>query len=233
MTYNIADWQAYPRGFKDGQKLRPTLAHLCSPSARSEYERGYVDGCEYALAHPKQSKRKEASVKPKIVMPKGPSFTVEVTHAIMDHARVRDSSHCMIAMAIRDVMPQMSSIAVDLQTIRFTDRGQGYRYSYLTPRIAQRALIDFDQGVMPEPFSFRLMGAHVTLMTHKPKMQTPRSMTEGQRAALAKATGVLRGTSIVVDNEGNGSQPRRVGGALPPLSRFARRREFGLKSLKM
>lgn len=236
MKYPTPDWKACWQGCEDGKKGRPNRAHLCSPAAREDYHRGYADGQEHLLANPpKQRKRKEEPVSaPKPKFPKGPQFTVNVTAAIMTHARERDSAHCMIAMAIRDVVPQMTSIAVDLQTIRFSDPEAGYRYSYLTPRIAQEALIDFDQGVMPEPFSFRLMGAHVTLMTHKrPGGATPRSMTEAQKVSLAKATLTLRGNrGGVVRGAGSGAQPLRVGGALPPMSRFARRREFGLKALK-
>jgi hypothetical protein len=235
----IPDWQAFTRGFSDGRAGKPYVAHHCSIPTRPEYQRGYLEGVEYAKAN--QPERKESSmakVKTMATPPKGPVLVVNVTTQIMDHARVRDSSHCMIAMAIRDVAPQMASIAVDIQTIRFTDREKGWRYSYLTPRIAQKALIDFDQGVMPEPFNFRLGGAHVTKMTHKLHVQTPREMTDGQKEAVAKMRKVLRGNdpmakaSIMLDHEGNGEQPRRLGGTLPPLSRFARRREFGLKALK-
>ena len=217
------DCLAYPKGFKDGRSGTPILSRQFSREAREEYMRGYVDGRDYAAAHPKpERKRKEASMSGRgqapfkaVKVPRGPSFTVSVTHAIMDHARIRDSSHCMIAMAIRDVRPDLKSISVDIQTIRFSDPAKGYRYSYLTPRIVQEAIINFDDGVMPEPFEFKLMGAHVTLMTVHPKVQTPRSS-----GPMLASGGV------------DSTRPRRVGGPLPPRSSLARRREFGLKALK-
>jgi hypothetical protein len=174
--------------------------------------------------------------------PKGPQLIVDVTHAIMEHARVRDSSHCMIAMAVRDIMPEMRSIAVDLQTIRFTNREKGYRYTFLTHRIAQVALVQFDQGIMPEPFKFRLTGAHVTKMLHKPKVQTPRSMSEAQKAGLIKANRVLHGEdnarldklkTTLATPRSKTERLLRVGGTPPPLGNFARRREFGLKGLRI
>jgi hypothetical protein len=171
----------------------------------------------------------------KAKFPRGPQFKVEVSREIMEHARVRDSSHCMVAMAVRDVMPQAASIAVDIQTIRFSLRDKGLRYTYLTPRQAQVAIIQFDQGIMPEPFSFRLTGAHVTRIARHPKVQTPRATqeTEARKAALRKANQVRLGKlKLTLGSGQNGpGSVRRVGGLPPPLSNFARRRQFGLKAL--
>lgn len=120
--------------------------------------------------------------------PKAPKLTVRVTKEVMDHSRQRDSSHCMIAMAIRDALPAASSIAVDIQTIRFSLPEKRIRCTYLTPRMAQVAIIEFDQGRMPDPFSFKLAGAHVTSMYRRLYVDTPRQrLTEKQREALAKA----------------------------------------------
>jgi hypothetical protein len=82
-------------------------------------------------------------------------------HVVVDEERIRnsvrrDSRHCMISEAIQVAAPDLATISTDLQSIRFTDPKRRLRFAYMTPRIAQLALIDFDQGVQPEPFSFWL-----------------------------------------------------------------------------
>jgi len=67
-----------------------------------------------------------------------------------------DAIHCMIAESIREKFPQARWILVDMQTIRWTDRQRGIRYTYLTPRSAQRALLKFDSGEPVIPFSMGL-----------------------------------------------------------------------------
>lgn len=82
--------------------------------------------------------------------------TVQVTQAHIDLATPADSSHCMIADALHDALPDAKKISVDLQTIRFTEPAKGQRYTYLTPTIAQDYLVAFDQGLPLEPFQFVL-----------------------------------------------------------------------------
>lgn len=83
-----------------------------------------------------------------------PRPTVQVTRQIIEAAKRRDSSHCMIAEAIKLAVPNATSVAVDLQTIRWTDRERNLRYIYLTPRIGQINLVKFDQGDEDiEPFT--------------------------------------------------------------------------------
>lgn len=82
--------------------------------------------------------------------------TVKITPDIIESATRRDSSHCMISDAIREQHPDAAMIATDLATIRFTDRKTKKRYIYLTPPLAQRALVNFDQGIPAEPFQFVL-----------------------------------------------------------------------------
>jgi hypothetical protein len=75
-----------------------------------------------------------------------------------DHVRTakrRDSHHCMIADAVRD-KTKTNFVLVDLQSIRFSNLKTGKRYFYLTPPIAQKAIIAFDRGQRVEPFSFTL-----------------------------------------------------------------------------
>ena len=97
---------------------------------------------------------------------RAPQLRVVVTAEIIAKSQQRDSSHCMLAEAVKEAAraagfhPKFPG--VDLQTIRFTDPDNGYRYTYLTPRRCQVALIDFDQGRETEPFVFQLRGGQVT-----------------------------------------------------------------------
>lgn len=164
---------------------------------------------------------------------RSPAVTITVPQDVIDTSTLRDSSHCMIADAIQQQIPEAKYISVDLATIRFTDPQAGVRYIYLTPRGAQTALLDFDQGEKPEPFKFRLEGAHVVL---------------AGTARKGKAELVPRSTSST-----NRTRPVRTGGESPPIgplaggaptrrngdpgegtgagNRTGRRRQFGLRAI--
>lgn len=174
-------------------------------------------------------------------LPKGPNFSVNVTAEVMELSRDRDSSHCMVAMAVKDAMPKATSISVDLQTIRFSLPDKRLRYTYLTPRVAQLAIIQFDQGKMPEPFSFKLAGAHVTTMYTKRRRGIPHgTLTPAQQAALAKAQRFAPShvpdhpelTKTRLATRDRTSVPDRIGGHLLPRTPLARRRAFGLRALR-
>jgi hypothetical protein len=85
-----------------------------------------------------------------------PSLTVHIDQQAIEHSKRRNSAHCMIAEAIRQQLPTATGIAVDLATMRWTDPAKKLRYVYLTPRAAQIALIDYDRGINPQPFAFKL-----------------------------------------------------------------------------
>jgi len=70
----------------------------------------------------------------------------------------------MIADAIADKLPGVRNISVDMMSIRWSDPLKGWRYTYLTPKPAQGALIDFDMGIACEPFNFEVRGGHATPM---------------------------------------------------------------------
>jgi len=86
----------------------------------------------------------------------------QITQDIIDNACRQDSRHCMIAEAIKTQIPNASNVIVDIATIRFSDQKKGLRYIYLTPPIAQKALVDFDDGISITPFAFRVKTAQVT-----------------------------------------------------------------------
>jgi hypothetical protein len=141
---------------------------------------------------------------------------VRITPAIIADAVKRDSGHCMIAEAIRLVRPKATAIAVDLQTIRFSDPQRWCRYTYLTPRRAQEALIAFDQGDPTiEPFTFRLERGQAAPMG-------------GKWAPKKKRAAKLVNTPRELERR---NVPNIEGGKTPPVSAL-RRRQFGLRALK-
>jgi hypothetical protein len=87
-----------------------------------------------------------------------PRIKIQVTKEIIANACKADSARCMIADALKVAYPDAQAVIVDLQLIRFSDPKSGRRYEYLTPQRCQVGLVDFDQGIPPEPFEFRLQG---------------------------------------------------------------------------
>lgn len=75
-----------------------------------------------------------------------PRLSVEVTADRWDRAVQSDSGGCLIADAIKDQYPHLSSVRVDMSTIRASDLAKGERYTWLTPSDAQNILLWFDQG---------------------------------------------------------------------------------------
>lgn len=163
--------------------------------------------------------------------PHAPRVTVDVDAATIAASIPRDSSHCMIAEAIKASIPGATRISVDLQSIRFSDPAKRLRYVYLTPRAAQVALIRFDGGHPPEPFSMRLQGGQVTAMSpagrKEPAEDRERRVVRQRELRQAE----LLATQALV-SEGTGVPPARVGGRRPPLMTFARRRTYGLRALE-
>lgn len=83
-------------------------------------------------------------------------ITVNVTEELIEAAIPLDSSHCMIADAIKATVPEARSVVVDLAAIRWTNVKEGKRYIYFTPGSVQDVLLQFDNGVKPQPFRFVL-----------------------------------------------------------------------------
>lgn len=88
-----------------------------------------------------------------------PRPRVEITQELIDRAIPKDSGHCVIADAITAQVPGASSVSVDLQSVRYTDRAAGVRYIWLTPTQAQDLLLAFDYGAPIEPQTIRFGGA--------------------------------------------------------------------------
>ena len=177
--------------------------------------------------------------------PRAPRLTIQITPERIEESKERDSSHCMIAEAVKAAYPGASRVSVDLQTIRFTDPQRHHRYTYLTPRTAQLSLIDFDQGDTPAPFSFVLRGGHVTYAGSQQTKRLQRALADGAEDDAAAAEAAERNRRVVTDAQRaasransqkamlarqvlvsragevdpSGKVPDRVGGAAPPVGK--------------
>jgi hypothetical protein len=100
---------------------------------------------------------------------RAPQLNFPITDEMIETAIPKDSAHCMIADGLRAALPHAQQISVDLATIRYTDPRTGRRYIYLTPTPAQVALLDFDQGSKPKPFTVKAHAAQILLTSAGPK----------------------------------------------------------------
>jgi len=158
---------------------------------------------------------------------KGPRITIQVTQDIIDFAERGNSSHCAAAMAIEQQCPWANRVCVDIQTIRFTDTRTGLRVVYLTPRIVQEGIVDFDDGVHIKPFSFRLQGAMVTAVRGRlDRTQEAREREKESNRKNYRRKRIVQGGR----NAKHRLAPTVVGGRTPP--RAGTRREFGLRAFQ-
>jgi hypothetical protein len=165
--------------------------------------------------------------------PMSPQVVVEVTQEAIADGIMRDSSHCMIAEAVKVAFPGATRVSVDLQTIRFTDPQKRLRYTYLTPRVAQIHLIEMDQGRREHiiPFRFRLRKGQVTAAGQRYRQATDHTRDQTQAARDASLLNRQRLVRRATDANGP-AVPDVVGGRTPPTTPFARRRAFGLRALE-
>jgi hypothetical protein len=169
---------------------------------------------------------------------------ISVLQKHIDEALRANSSHCAIAFAIRDSVPDATFIAVDLQTIRWSNPKRGVRYCFLTPTIAQHdVIIPFDQGEECKPVTFKMKPAFITRIGAKrnppdadqlkgtglkvaeePEPERPLIPYAGKEKPERKRRAISA-------TKPDGSIPVTLGGKLPPVSVLARR-EFGLRALR-
>jgi len=174
-------------------------------------------------------------------LPKAPQIHVKVTQDLITSAIPRDSHHCMIAEAIQRDYPALAKVSADLATIRGTDPKRGLRFTWMTPRVAQVFLVDFDRGRTVDPFEFKLRGAQVTSAYSRKKHAKHKPLTPKQREARMRSAKKMNESlrkARLRPSRGNGSVPDRVGGKTPPMQLtkdgvpFSRRRAFGLRALE-
>jgi hypothetical protein len=173
---------------------------------------------------------------------RAPQLDFAITEDHIQTAIPADSSHCMIADALQAAMPNATYISVDLATIRFTDRLAGRRYIYLTPGVAQEALIAFDQGEPVEPFTIKARAAQMiyTGSAQKARKIQAEDTAEGDpkpKRQRAKLTRDAKGLSQQSPGIKDGGAAPPVGplatgtGTNNPPNRRGRRRQFGLRAL--
>ena len=114
---------------------------------------------------------------------------------------------------------RVSKVLTDLQTIRFTDQDNKRRYICFTPRVGQVALLEFDQGIKPEPFSFKLTPAQIIEPQHRP--QKPKPGEPGKGPSKPR---------VANSNKDGYRRPVKIGGAAMATS-VGLRRKFGLRQM--
>lgn len=159
-----------------------------------------------------------AAMAAKAGMPHSPNLTIPVEQKTIDSAQIANSNHCMIADAIKLKAPHATHVAVDIQTIRFTDPARKLRYVYLTPRSVQEAIIRFDHGEKMKPFKFRLGNAHVVASGYKPAHggTDARAMPMKGKKTEAKKTDAKKAASVPSQESKTGAG--KIEGAAPQLS---------------
>ena len=177
-------------------------------------------------------------------LPKAISLKVSVTQEEIDSAIPANSGHCMIAEAVKRSFADRFKrrpwqVGVDLQTIRFTDDEIGLRYVYLTPSVCQRALLQFDLGIKPTPFNFRLVSNGSQIVTVKRNVRRAlKKRTAKQQEAFEKLHERQRShqkkAKLIVSNPGgsHSNEHRKIGGRTPPTAALAgNRRQFGIRAM--
>lgn len=120
------------------------------------------------------------------------SLKLDVTEEIIDRAVRRDSTACVLADALKVAVKGGVRPLVDLQTMSITVPERGLRYHWLTPRSAQRILINFDQGAQLAPEVVRLSQGWTTSIRNNGGPQTKLSREERKQALEAgEAAGSL------------------------------------------
>lgn len=171
-----------------------------------------------------------------------PRLDVCVSQNEIDTAVIANSGHCMVADAVKRCFRKRFKrgafgVSVDLQTIRFTDREKQIRYVYLTPVVGQRALLQFDQGIKPTPFSFRITKNGAQAIPSLSRERPTNKRSEAQEAQLRKTTKrsnesrQKRAEIVTEAHRGNSRQHTKVGGKAPPVAVLSgNRRQFGIRA---
>jgi len=162
------------------------------------------------------------------------TIRLAVTEDLVQAALPADSGHCMIADAVKAAVPNAKAVSVDLATIRWTDPRMGRRYIYFTPPSVQRALLLFDNAVLPKPFTFVLRAPAQIVRSGEERSKRGGRVTQGMAEVIGDSEG--RQTKIGGSTPGLGalsSQPNRVKNLPSEENRIMRgnRRQYGMRSM--
>lgn len=188
-----------------------------------------------------------------------------VTQERIERAIKGHSGKCPIAFTVIDAYPDdviIHTVAVDMQTIRFTLRSKRKRYIYLTPRSCQQFIADYDGGYVEraKPFNFELRSPQIVEIQDKSKYNAARAKRAAEKRAAEKAaaeaaakaakktakapltvplTSRVQFVPIRPDLKGADQHiPIIVGGRSPPLQRseegrpLSKIRQFGIRALR-
>ena len=166
-------------------------------------------------------------------LPPAPRVLVAVTADIIASAVEADSGHCMIADALKASCPFASLPSADLATVRFSDLTKNLRYVYLAPRRVQEALLAFDQGIKPEPFTFELRAGQTTRSQRRVAVDPHESPLEDGRPRPRRRAKLVSTSDGAIPSVRGGKPPPMgalAGGAIGAVA-ASRRRSFGLRSM--
>src|SRR5262245_50966418 len=111
---------------------------------------------------------------------------LSVTKEDAELAIRRNSKSCMVAEAIKRQKPEWKNPHVDVQTIRFT-LGEK-RYVFFTPKICQESITQFEFGIKPTPFRFKLQDP-CQILKSKSGEQRVRTNDNNQKRAILNGNG--------------------------------------------
>jgi hypothetical protein len=157
---------------------------------------------------------------------------VKVTDQHFEDAIRNNSGHCAIGNAVEDSIPGASRVTVDLQTIRWSDPVRRLRYMALTPRSAQCALINWDQGLRPAAFSFNIRHAQIAHMRGTRFSRNEGTEPLKSHKHVRSRHVPKKGSKLLLKPNGDYDvRPVKLGGKMPP--RMGLRRAFGLRAFTL
>lgn len=129
----------------------------------------------------------------------------------IDGAVRGNSRHCMIADAIAEQVPNAKQVIVDAQSIRWTDKEKGVRYTFMTPPEAQKQLIRFDAGKVVEPFVVEIGEPVLVKSVHVDNNGKRHKTREQKRKASAKTSRQVREAQIELGKRRYATAKREFG----------------------
>ena len=156
-----------------------------------------------------------------------PTLAITITDEQHERAVKSDSGACLIADAIKHQYPHLSSVSVDMATVRVSDRKRGLRFVYLTPPEAQHVLLSFDQGWSTTTTELTIKRAvKVNTITRaksgKGSIEQQRQTREDKRATLeakqAAGEELTRGEKISLGHLQRAYEPVERPTAQPPVT---------------